>query len=227
MEPSRAEPTEIAEISGELLRRLKSNEPPIADIDTLSDRRYHDEAELARRKAETRDKLVRDVLERVLPPKVYESVVNGCEETPAVKAALAWLESDRRVLLIRGGVGVGKTVAAGTAVKALVERGRRGISWHRPNDFVSAVLHRYDDDAPPLGGDLVVIDDVGRETKTDFCEALCTFIDDYRARILLSTNDTKERFRSRYDLRLIDRLNEVGTSIGIKGESRRGKDGGF
>lgn len=227
MEPSRTESNDVSKMAEELLRRLKSNEPPMADTDALSDRRERDEAELARRKAEAHGAFVRETLERVLPPKLFERVSSGVEETPAVKAVLAWLDSDRRALLLRGGVGVGKTVAAGAVVKALVERGKRSISWHRPNDFVSAVLHQYDEDAPRLGKDLIVIDDVGRETKADFCEALCTFIDDYRARILLSTNDTKERFRGRYDLRLIDRLNEIGTSIGIKGESRRGKDGGF
>lgn len=221
---------DVGDLASDLLRKLRGGdfaEPP-ATAEELEARRLRDEADLARRNAEDQRRYVRDALKSALPPRVFDVVMAGAESTPAVEATLAWANSERhRVLLLRGGIGVGKTVAAGAAVSAFVERGQRGISWHRPNDFVSAVLHQYDENAPKLGRHLVVIDDVGRETKAEFCEALCAFIDDFSARILLSTNDTKERFRSRYDVRLIDRLNEIGTSIGIKGESRRGNGGGF
>jgi DNA replication protein DnaC len=229
MDQSKLGPEDVAELVGELLRQLRSPiEPEHLSPEALAERRARDEIELAKRVSDSERERVMASIERAVPPGVYRIVVRGAEKTHAVEAALAWLDAGKhRALLLRGGVGVGKTVAAGAVVNALVERGQCSISWHRPNDFVSAVLHRYDEGAPKLGKDLVVIDDVGRETKPDFCEALCTFIDDFSARILLSTNDTKERFRSRYDLRLIDRLNEVGTSISIKGESLRGKDGGF
>jgi DNA replication protein DnaC len=109
-------------------------------------------------------------------------------------------------------------------VAALMIRSRRSsVSWHRPNDFVSAVLHSYDSEAPKLGCHLVVIDDCGRETKTDFCEALCAFIDDTDTPFVLTTNMQKEAFRKHYDERLIDRLNHCAKALAVKGDSRRKK----
>jgi DNA replication protein DnaC len=68
----------------------------------------------------------------------------------------------------------------------------------------------------------VAIDDVGRETKAEFSEALCAFIDDCAARVIMTTNLTKAQFRERYsDPRLLDRMREVGQAVDLKGVSRR------
>jgi chromosomal replication initiation ATPase DnaA len=193
-----------------------------------AERRRRDEAALAKDAAD-REAARREYALAVLPPKLRATLATGCIElTAATRAVDLWMaDRSARVLMIRGGVGVGKSVAAAWAVTLSVDAGRRSVSWHRPNDFVSAVLHAYDGHAPRLGGDLVVIDDVGRETKADFCEALCAFIDDHAASVLLTTNLTKEQFRDRYDVRLIDRLREVGRAVDVKGASRRGKSEEF
>jgi hypothetical protein len=88
------------------------------------------------------------------------------------------------------------------------------------------VLHSYDERAPKLGRALVVVDDVGRETKGSFDEALCAFLDDASTRFVLTTNLDRAAFRARYEDRLIDRLNDCARAITAVGESRR-KRGDF
>lgn len=197
---------------------------------TLDERRARDENELRERAQRQHVTLVKTNLGRI-PERLRDAIfAPTVEKTPAAQAALGWLGNAKRLLLLRGGVGVGKTFAAAMAAKALSEsrvRSSASVSWHRPNDFVSAVLHQYDDSVPKLGRDLVIVDDVGRETKSDLCEALCSFLDDYTARIILTTNLKKSDFRDRYDARLIDRMRECGEAYDIKGESRRGNSEDF
>lgn len=187
---------------------------------------------LAREKqeAEWRERSKRATLARVassLPPSVAWVTAGGEHDSESVQAVRSWIGSDRRGLLLRGGVGAGKSLAAAVAARELAVSSGRVVSWHRPNDFVSAVLHAYDANAPKLGEGLVVIDDVGRETKADFCEALCAFIDDKSARFVITTNLKKEDFRARYDERLVDRLNDCARAVTVKSASMRKKDGGF
>jgi DNA replication protein DnaC len=182
----------------------------------------HDEERLrdeARAQAE-RDRIA---LKKHLPPKVFAKVTSSdLDHTPASKACAAWWDSAKeRVFLLRGGIGIGKSVAAGVVAKLAVFAGL-DVSWHSARELVSAVLHQYDERSPKLGNALVIVDDVGREPKPeDFGEALCTLLDDYEAKVLLTTNMTKDDFRARYDARLVDRLREVGGAVDIKGETRR------
>src|SRR5690606_11973582 len=168
-----------------------------------------------------------DAIRRITPPGVSTVVLGGLEFGPAIKAVREWYGSDKRGLMIRGGVGSGKSVAAGVAVHDYVRSVNYAASWHRPNDFVSAVLHAYDERSPKLGSGLVVVDDIGRETKADFEEALCAFIDDVDTRFILTTNLVRDDFRARYDSRLIDRLNHCAIAVSLKERSRRRQDGGF
>lgn len=195
-------------------------------------RRARDEAAL---REDRQRRLRREYETKVsaLPPKLRSMVLNeeatANAEWPAAASALAWLEHGKgRLLLIRGGVGVGKSAAA-AMVASVVAFGGKGFSWHRPKDFVSAMLHDYDVKSPKLGTDLVVVDDLGRrsETEGDFEEALCTFLDDREQRMVMTTNLTKEDFRARYGSRVVDRLLEVGHAISIRGESRRKHTGDF
>lgn len=193
-------------------------------------RRQRDEEALRRDAAERRARIVASVLEHVIPPKVYDLVTSSkAFKSEVATTALDWWDAGHpRVLVLRGGIGVGKTVAAGIVAKHAVENGYRSVSWHRPNDFVSGMLHAYDDEAPTIGQDLVVIDDMGRETKSDFVEALSTFLDARRTRLIITTNDSLQTWRVRYtDPRLIDRLGEEGESYTIAGESMRQKGWGF
>jgi DNA replication protein DnaC len=232
----------LSELAGELLDKLTSGRPVMpTESDLVAARRVRDE-EALRSDRERRRRAAAFAVLGDLPPKVkaaiHEDRLQHGKDWPVIDASLAWLRTKSRVLLIRGGVGVGKTMAAGavvaeycrTAIDECVRSGevRRPFSWHRPNDFVSAMLHSYDPKAPTLGNELVVIDDIGRaQEKADFEEALCAFLDDNAQRLVMTTNLKKEDFRERYDARIIDRLLECGQAITIKGDSRRKPGGDF
>lgn len=192
--------------------------------------RAAENAERAKRDAEASERnkaLEVERLKKLVPPSLAW-VMDGSElESESVVATVKWLDSDRRGLMLRGGVGSGKSVGAAVALRSIASKYRATTSWHRPNDLVSAVLHSYDENAPKLGRSLVVIDDVGRETKADFGEALCSFIDDTDTRFVITTNLKKDEFRARYDERLVDRLNDCARAVTVKNASMRKKDGGF
>lgn len=232
-------PEELGALASELLRQLRAEGENPEEAAVLLRRKGHRElhearaqrdVEARRRDEDARRKRVIDaILAQVLPPKVY-TVVNGAPlQTEVATTALDWAEHPKsaRILVLRGGMGVGKSVAAGLACKSAVEGGMRSISWHRPNDFVSAMLHAYDRDAPELGRDLVVIDDMGRETKADFAEALSTFLDGRGTRLIITTNDKLLTWKTRYDPRLIERIAEEGEAYDVLGDSRRQKGMGF
>ena len=167
-------------------------------------------------------------------------------DTPAVRAVRDWVKDPVRHLVLRGGVGCGKTTAACVAVKHWVEptsmlvahdydyppgvridwHERHEVAWLRPDQLVSAVLHDYDEHSPKLRK-YVVLDDMGLETKADFAAALCELLDRPDYVLLITTNLTKQRMRERYDMRVVDRLNNSGRAVDLPEKSMRRQDGGF
>lgn len=155
----------------------------------------------------------------------------NAENTPGVTAVNQWLANGCKTnLILRGGVGCGKTSAACVAVKSWTEPVRnrltRHVAWLRPDQLVSAVMHSYDENAPKLR-DWIVLDDIGRESKSDFVEAFCELLDMPDMVIIGTTNLTKQQIRERYDARLVDRLNDSCIAIDLPGRSLRRQDGGF
>lgn len=171
-------------------------------------------------------------------PLKNELMRSEVSNTPAIQAVKRWRDSDGlRNLVLRGGVGVGKSYAAAWWLadtarlrldsfpdQAPFERGR--LAWMRPDQFVSGVLHTYDKTArrPAF---CFVLDDMGRETKPDFQEALSTALDGGEHTMVITTNLTKEQMRQRYDARLIDRMNSQCFAFDVPGKSMRKQDGGF
>lgn len=169
-------------------------------------------------------------------------------DTPSTKAVRDWMASGTdRSLVLRGGVGAGKSTAAALYAKKLLEptihqvwdfemgRARqRGFTdeheglavWLRPDQLVSAVLHDYDENSPKLNHGFV-LDDMGRETKSDFTEALCAVLDGGKHKLVITTNETKQQMRDRYDLRLLDRMNELCVAFDVPGKSLRDQGGNF
>jgi DNA replication protein DnaC len=171
---------------------------------------------------------------RRCPPAFGKQIASGAwdREAIAVKMARKWAAGSVRGLVLRGGVGTGKSFAAACAVAEHSQKlggyGERRVSWHRPNDFASGMLHAYDERAPKIGSELVVIDDIGRETKVDFEESLVVFLDDRETRIVITTNMTREEMKARYGARLIDRLDHECLFVSVSGDSkRRSSPGGF
>jgi DNA replication protein DnaC len=152
------------------------------------------------------------------------------EPWPGVKAVDTWLEGGcKRHLCLFGGVGTGKSLAAAHAVKHWVRQAfpAPSVAWLKPNQFVSAVLHDYDEKSPRLGR-YTVIDDMGFNEKPEFADALCDVLERPGLTLLITCNLRSDQFKERYkDPRLIDRLNHYAMAIRLKGNSRRRQDGGF
>ena len=165
------------------------------------------------------------------------------KQTPALRAVGKWVDDGcPSALVLRGGVGVGKTTAACMAVKRWTEprvfwgemgpaqdyRGRVRVTWLRPDQLVSAIMHSYDDKAPQLHK-YIVIDDLGRETRAEFVESLCELFDRDGHTILITTNLNKEQMRRRYEKepRLIDRFCDRAIAIDLGGDSLRKRNEDF
>lgn len=193
--------------------------------------------------AASKDRMWRDLVAICAPVRVARLAWEP-KETHAVKVATKWVEGGCATdLVLRGGVGTGKSTAAAVAVKLLLEPPlpvwrpsgialaselSKGVTvtWLRPDSLVSAVMHAYDDKAPRLH-EYIVIDDLGRETRADFAEAFCELLDREGHTLLITTNLTRDEMRQRYDLRILDRLNERASAFDIPGESMRSQKGGF
>lgn len=223
----------ISEILNEAMADLSGHE---------DDARLKAERERAdRQQSAWKERTWRTCVTKVAPVRAARFAFDG-RVTAAVRAASEWLEKGAgEHLMLRGGTGCGKSVAACFVVKALCEpnlpreryellsyAARTPVCWLTPDLFVSAVMHAYEEESPRLRKH-VIIDDVGREARIDlFSEALCRILDSSAHRLLMTTNLRKDQFRDRYqDKRLIDRMNETCVAIEIPDVSMRKQDGDF
>lgn len=205
-----------------------------------------DLAELIRRRAEesgvfeaSEESLARDAVEqkrredelaakrlvdRGVPARLVELVMGGgVTDTKAIQAARQFVESDRQFLVLAGGVGCGKTVAAALVVHQL---GGRFIDVSR-----LVRLSRYDDDQirPYEECSLLAIDDLGMEyadTKGSFLATLDGLLNARYAaglRTVITANLAWDAFRRRYGERIADRLKESGRYVEISDQSMRGR----
>lgn len=170
------------------------------------------------RKAET----VRNRTAEGIPRRIWP-VLDAPRETAALAAVRAFMANKAQSLLVlAGGVGTGKTVAAawlldqwgGVFLKA-IEVATAGAYDHEFWSDLRATL-------------ALVIDDVGTEPRDEKGWAAANFaalLDyryDHQRKTILTTNLTAERFRTVYgDARTLDRLREAGAFIAIPGESLR------
>lgn len=171
-----------------------------------------------------------------VPWTAADRVVSGeyDPQWPAVQLATDWLQnaSASRHIMFRGPTRSGKTLASTLIVRHWLEPGKsRGeVRILHPDALISAVLHDYDPQSPKLGRDvgLVVVDDIGRETKPGIGEALCQVLDRRALRVVMSTNLDKQGFRDRYqDARLLERLRESTFAADVKPVGERRPSGDF
>lgn len=221
-EVTAARPTLAAVLSPEQLERsakLRS----MREAEEVEAKRARDQA-LASDRAALRDYRSAAALDRA-PPAMRKLVSSGEFKAGSMGVSIArkWARGGERGLALMGGVGTGKSVAAACAMAEHAQSSEESVTWHRPNDFVSGVLHKYDEKAPRIGKGLVVIDDLGRETKGDFEEALVVLIDDTLTRFVLTTNLTMDELRARYGERLLDRLGHECQFVAMSGRSQRRK----
>jgi hypothetical protein len=211
-----------------LLRRLTGGDAR-ALVRQERDHGIDHAADAKARQAEIIARTNEQAIRRVLPPK-YLPLATGqvpVLETRTLRIARDWFSSVERGVAFFGGVGAGKSAACALMGAEFIRAGKRSVSWLEPDDFTSAVLHSYDASAPKLGSDFVILDEMGREKKPDFEYALLKFLNLHSARFMITSNLKVDAFRARYDVALIDRLNDEAQSIKVKDASLRRQDGGF
>lgn len=197
--------------------------------------------ELDRRKAEAKRKadparakwLAR--YDGIQPRAALEAVYDGeLEQTVGIRAVEHWLaaKDPAPCLVLLGGTGSGKTIAALHAIRRL-----EGSRFVRAPELGGAVRPTLDErklgqeELDPRRVRLLVIDDLGAEQLTPrFEQALFLAIDarqDLSRRTIITSNLGKEDFRPRYDARVIDRLNAIARVASLGGDSLRPKRAGL
>lgn len=152
--------------------------------------------------------------------------------TKAMTAVSGWLAGDRKpVLVLAGGVGAGKTVAASWAFL------KRGGVWCPARDL-AARYRPFQSDREDgirrfnIRSHFLVLDDLGTEQDRDkrifeAVEAIADMRDDKDMKTLITTNLPKQQLREIYGDRFTDRLNACAMYVSVGSESLRHKTGGF
>lgn len=183
----------------------------------------------------------RKFLARGIPAKDFRRLagLDELRETEPLARARDWLAGPRRMLVLGGDVGVGKTTALAWAAAQdpAPDFGWRnsGVPW--PEDLAPrfldagslATVSRYKSEEmrPILDCALLVLDDLGME-YADGAGSFVTTLDlvlNHRyhneLRTAISTNLTSGDFVERYGKRLADRLSEAGSYFELAGRSLR------
>jgi DNA replication protein DnaC len=195
-----------------------------------SDARMAEERQLQQAATSARQERLVVVERRGVPAKDRERIVDGrLESTPALDAARSFLkdldkERDKRILVLAGPPGVGKSVAAAWLIAAC-DRPALFIDQSR---LVRRSRYSNEDMRPLEDVTLLAIDDLGSEyldEKGSFVATLDGLINARYAEELptvFTTNLASTRFVQRYGERIADRIREVGRFVELKGPSLRG-----
>lgn len=169
------------------------------------------------------------------PRGVLEDIYDGrLRHTVGIRAVERWLSSPDATpcLVLLGGTGSGKTVAALHAIRRL-----QSARFVRAPELGGAVRPTMDErrlgqeELDPRRVKLLVLDDLGAEQITPrFEQSLFLSVDarqDIRRRTIITSNLGKGDFRGRYDDRVIDRLNAIARVVALGGDSLRPKGAGL
>lgn len=157
-------------------------------------------------------------------PRVRAAVEAGLEETEATRALRDWeARQELWCCLIIGGVGAGKSTAAGAHVIAAGVREAERGEYNRRPVWVRAVeaarLSGFGDDAAERfaawrRAPLLVLDDLGTEMLTPVWQQTLDDVLDHRyqhsLRTIITTNLKADDFKSRYGERIADRIRQDG-----------------
>lgn len=199
----------------------------------LAAARANDDRRDALREETKRRQTKREANERALSalddvPRIRALVVKGLTNTEAHDAVRDWARSSSWCLLMLGGVGCGKSTAAGDYTY------RQGMDWAPLPIWARAVeasrMSAFGETAEARFASwrlcsLLVLDDLGTELVTPTWQQALDDILDFRyqhsARTILPTNLTAEEFKKRYGDRISDRIREGGTVKELSGKSMR------
>lgn len=162
-----------------------------------------------------------------VPQRVVDVIVDGdVRATPAAVAVRDWLTGGKAFLVLTGGTGAGKSVAACLALES-------GGIFERA--VSAARLGLYGDDDVKRMRSLrrtrvLVLDDLGAEFSGDVWRAQFDELVDERYgarhRTIITTNLSPDAVRERYGARVADRIRHDGTVVACGAESLRAPGGG-
>lgn len=193
----------------------------------------HDDQRTALREERRRRDQRREANERALSvlddvPRIRALVLKGMDDTEAHDTVRDWGRSTSWCLLLLGGVGCGKSTAAGhfAYTQALDWQSlpiwARAVEASRMSAFGDTAEARF---AAWRECSLLVLDDLGTELVTPTWQQALDDILDYRyqqsARTILPTNLSAEEFKKRYGERISDRIREGGTVRELASKSMR------
>ena len=134
-----------------------------------------------------------------------------------------WLSDNKgRGLLCAGNCGRGKTVICQRVIPVIFQH------WHRliVNTITSTELNDRFDEFRQYK--ILSIDDIGKESvanrygeKRNYIQEIIDDAERKQKLLILSTNDSMDELRSKYDDRTIDRLRALTRPVIFKGESLR------
>lgn len=159
------------------------------------------------------------------PRRALEESATADETRSAIMRVKTWLKAPEGVLVIAGGKGCGKTVAAAWWAMRLGSV----ATFIRAASFAAASRYERSDRDALLGAPALVLDDLGAEyvdAKGSFLVDLDELIDVFygdRKPLLITTNCAIDVFRSRYGERIVDRIRECGAFFSIAEQSLRGE----
>lgn len=189
-----------------------------------------DRAVQAERNAALRAGLERTRRERVtalhdagFPRRALDEAAAADEAAPPIVRVAAWDVAKNSTLVISGGNGCGKTVAATWWALRFPGTPR----FLRASTLAASSRYDRDERSAILAAPALVLDDLGAEYMdskgsflVDLDELLDVFYGDYRP-LLITTNAAFDVFRSRIGERVADRLRECGSFWATTAPSRR------
>lgn len=157
-----------------------------------------------------------------IPGDIRRVLATCFEPTESTQAVDTWLASGKRLLLLAGTFGTGKSVAAGYAIKRSPGR------WMHASEISKAGRFEHEDRMRELQRTrLLVVDDIGSEFndasgwgRATLTALLLTRYED-GLRTVLTCNLDGKAWKTYADPRVLDRLAGDGTVFGAVGKSRR------
>jgi DNA replication protein DnaC len=178
------------------------------------------------------------------PERAVDVITSGACETVATRAIADWLKTDTPFLLLLGGTGTGKTVAAVGALRS-ARRDTYFLSKSGPVPcWVYSASAGFFCDIDELKGasyrsegeelhakckriPLLILDDLGIETVDSkgiwqaAFDALVKARDAKRLRTIITANMTGEQFRATYGDRAYSRIKGAGVVVGCGAQDLR------
>jgi DNA replication protein DnaC len=154
-------------------------------------------------------------------------VASEPRDTQALKAAQDWWMSESWVLVLHGGVGLGKTVAADWVLSQAARDGFRPEFRKVANVVRMSDFDRGPEEMLTLKrASVLVLDDVTTEGLTGRGQGILMEILDARyeavgTRTVLTSNLSREKLLEWLGQRIFDRFGQGGTRVELKGESLR------